>query len=94
LDETIEKYGAPAIFNTDQESQYTSEIYTKALKNRNVKISMDGKGRPIDNIFIERLWRALNMKMYIYKVIRMGLHFIMDLKNILISIMNKDSISH
>ena len=59
LNETIEKYGAPSIFNTDQGSQYTSEIHTKALKDNNVKISMDGKGRAIDNIFIERLWRTV-----------------------------------
>ncbi len=50
---------APSIFNTDQGSQYTSEIHTKALKDNNVKISMDGKGRAIDNIFIERLWRTV-----------------------------------
>jgi putative transposase len=52
LNETIEKYGAPSIFNTDQGSQYTSEIHNKALKKNNIKISMDGKGRAIDNIFI------------------------------------------
>ena len=59
LNETIEKYGAPSIFNTDQGSQYTSEIHTKALKDNNIKISMDGKGRAIDYIFIERLWRTV-----------------------------------
>ena len=55
LNETIVKHGVSSIFNTDQGSQYTSEIHTKALKDNNVKISMDGKGRAIDNIFIERL---------------------------------------
>ena len=59
LSETIEKHGAPEIFNTDQGSQYTSEIHTKVLKNNDIKISMDGKGRAIDNIFIERLWRSV-----------------------------------
>ena len=59
FNKTIEKHGAPSIFNTDQGSQYTSEIETKALKVTNVKISMDGKARLIDNIFIERLWRTV-----------------------------------
>ena len=59
LNETIEKHGTPPIFNTDQGSQYTSEIHIKAQKNNNIKISMDGKGRAIDNIFIERLWRTV-----------------------------------
>ena len=59
LSETIEKHGCPEIFNTDQGSQYTSEIHTKVLKNNDIKISMDGKGRAIDNIFIERLWRSV-----------------------------------
>lgn len=59
LEETIEKYGKPEIFNTDQGSQYTSDIHIKTLKNNGVKISMDGKGRAIDNIFIERLWRSV-----------------------------------
>lgn len=59
LNETIDKHGVPMIFNTDQGSQYTSEIHTKALKDKKIKISMDGKGRAIDNIFIERLWRTV-----------------------------------
>jgi putative transposase len=59
LGETIEKYGKPEIFNTDQGSQYTSDIHIKTLKDNGIKISMDGKGRAIDNIFIERLWRSV-----------------------------------
>lgn len=59
LTETIEKHGNPEIFNTDQGSQYTSEVHTKVLKDNDIKISMDGKGRAIDNIFIERLWRSV-----------------------------------
>jgi putative transposase len=59
LKQTIEKYGKPEIFNTDQGSQYTSEVHTKLLINNNIKISVDGKGRAIDNIFIERLWRTV-----------------------------------
>ena len=52
-------YGKPIIFNTDQGSQFTSFLFTNTLKDHEVKISMDGKGRWMDNIFIERLWRSL-----------------------------------
>lgn len=51
--------GKPEIFNTDQGSQFTSLAFTSALEDRNIQISMDGKGRAIDNIFIERLWRSV-----------------------------------
>lgn len=59
LSETIEKYGKSEIFNTDQGSQYTSKEHIKILEHNKIKISMDGKGRAIDNIFIERLWRTV-----------------------------------
>lgn len=59
LEEALERYGAPEIFNTDQGSQFTSSEFTRALRERDIKISMDGKGRYIDNIFVERLWRSL-----------------------------------
>jgi len=59
LQEAIDKHGKPEIFNTDQGSQYTSEVHTKLLIRNDIKISMDGKGRAIDNIFIERLWRSV-----------------------------------
>ena len=59
LSETIEKHGCPEIFNTDQGSQYTSEVHLNVLKDNEIRISMDGKGRAIDNIFIERLWRSV-----------------------------------
>jgi putative transposase len=59
LQEAIDKHGKPEIFNTDQGSQYTSEVHTKLLLRNDIKISMDGKGRAIDNIFIERLWRSV-----------------------------------
>jgi putative transposase len=52
-------HGFPEIFNTDQGSQFTSEAFTSVLIERGVKISMDGKGRYLDNIFVERLWRSL-----------------------------------
>jgi putative transposase len=59
LNEAIETYGAPAIFNTDQGSQFTSEDFTGVLKQHDIRISMDGKGRWIDNVFVERLWRSV-----------------------------------
>ncbi len=58
LDEALAHYGTPEIFNTDQGSQYTSEIHTQRLKNKGITISMDGKGRATDNICIERFWRS------------------------------------
>lgn len=59
LEEALSKYGRPKIFNSDQGSQFTSNKFTDILKNRKVKISMTGKGRCHDNIFVERLWRSL-----------------------------------
>jgi len=59
LEEAIERYGAPGIFNTDQGCQFTSEDFTGVLKEHGVKISMDGKGRWVDNVFVERLWRSV-----------------------------------
>lgn len=59
LEEAMARYGRPEIFNTDQGSQFTSLDFTGALKDAEVKISMDGRGRWIDNRFIERLWRSL-----------------------------------
>lgn len=59
LEEAIEKYGIPEIFNTDQGCQYTSVEFTGQLKHHNIQISMDGKGSWRDNIMIERVWRSL-----------------------------------
>ena len=59
LDEALEKYGKPEIFNTDQGSQFTSEAFTGRLKKEGIKISMDGKGRWCDNVFVERFWRSI-----------------------------------
>ena len=58
LDEALSLYGTPEIFNTDQGSQYTSEVHTQRLKNKGITISMDGRGRATDNICIERFWRS------------------------------------
>jgi len=59
LGEALSRYGRPEIFNTDQGSQFTSLAFTGALKAAGIEISMDGRGRCMDNIFIERLWRSL-----------------------------------
>lgn len=59
LREALCTFGTPEIFNTDQGCQFTSEEFIKVLKDAHVKISMDGKGRWMDNVFIERLWRSL-----------------------------------
>lgn len=59
LDEALGRYGKPRIFNTDQGSQFTSEAFTGRLIAAGVAISMDGRGRFLDNIFIERLWRSI-----------------------------------
>ena len=56
---TLEGYGPPEIFNSDQGSQFTSVDFTDVLKEAGIRISMDGKGRWMDNVFIERLWRSL-----------------------------------
>jgi putative transposase len=57
LEEALKNYGTPEIFNTDQGSQFTSEAFTGILNAREIRISMDGKGRWMDNVFIERLWK-------------------------------------
>ena len=59
LESAIRKYGTPEIFNSDQGSQFTSKAFREILENRGVKISMDGKGRALDNIVIERFWRTI-----------------------------------
>jgi putative transposase len=59
LEEAIARYGRPQIFNTDQGAQFTSEDFTGILKANGIEISMDGKGRWMDNVFIERLWRSV-----------------------------------
>jgi putative transposase len=59
LEEALEKHGCPAVFNTDQGSQFTAEAFTSVLKQRGIALSMDGKGAWRDNIFVERLWRSV-----------------------------------
>jgi putative transposase len=65
LQEAISHYGKPEIINSDQGSQFTSDCYIELLKSNEIQISMDGKGRALDNIFIERLWRSVKQE-YVY----------------------------
>jgi putative transposase len=59
MKEALWRHGTPEIFNTDQGSQFTSDAFTRVLRDAGVTISMDGKGRWMDNVFIERLWRSV-----------------------------------
>lgn len=59
LEEAMDRYGKPEIFNSDQGSQFSSHDFTSVLRDAGVRISMDGRGRWLDNVFIERLWRSL-----------------------------------
>jgi len=59
LQEALSRYGEPELFNTDQGAQFTADSFTHVLRDCGIKISMDGKGRCIDNVFVERLWRSL-----------------------------------
>ena len=79
LKEALFKYGAPEIFNTDQGCQFTSEAFTSVLKTWNVKISMDGKGRFRDNIFVERLWRTLKYERIYLNVYETGAELSKDM---------------
>ena len=73
LDDAIGRYGVPEIFNTDQGSQFTSWAWTQRLKEAGVRISMDGRGRFLDNIFIERLWRSLKYEcIYLHGIVRLN----------------------
>ena len=63
----------PEIFNTDQGSQFTSDVFTGVLKDQNILISMDGKGRALDNVFIERLWRTVKYELIYINEYQSGL---------------------
>lgn len=73
LEEAVRTHGKPEIFNSDQGVQFTSEAFTSALKNKGIVISMDGRGRAFDNIFVERLWRSVKYeKVYLNGYATMG----------------------
>ncbi len=60
LEAALARFGVPEIFNTDQGSQFTSTAFTDVLHNAGIRISMDGRSRCLDNVFVERLWRSVN----------------------------------
>jgi putative transposase len=62
LEEAISRHGKPEIVNSDQGSQFTADCYVELLKKNGIEISMDGKGRALDNVFIERLWRSVKQE--------------------------------
>ena len=65
--DALQRFGQPEVFNTDQGSQFTSGAFTDELLARGIKVSMDGRGRYLDNIFVERLWRSLKYEeVYLY----------------------------
>ena len=84
LEEAIKRYGAPEIFNTDQGSQFTSKNFIAVLTEREIQISMDGKGRALDNVFIERFWRSLKQEK-IYMII---LNTVKEAKNAITDYIN------
>jgi putative transposase len=87
LQDAMDRYGKPEIFNTDQGSQFTAEAFTALLEASGVQVSMDGKGRFLDNIFIERLWRSLKYEDIFIKAYgsvaeaRLGIHAWMKFYN-------------
>lgn len=81
LREAISMQGSPTIFNTDQGSQFTSEVFTSVLLAHGIQISMDGKGRAIDNIFIERLWRSVKYEDIYIKCYEDGLSLYKGMKD-------------
>ena len=72
LEEALAAHGRPEIFNTDQGSQFTAPRFTEVLKDAGVRISMDGRGRWMDNVFIERLWRSLKYECVYLHVFETG----------------------
>ena len=67
LKDCLAKHGNPEIFNTDQGSQFTANMFLEVLLEKQISISMDGKGRALNNVFIERFWRSLKQeKIYLY----------------------------
>jgi len=80
LQDAIKKHGKPEVFNTDQGSQFTSDLFIKTLKDNEIQISMDGKGRALDNIYIERFWKTIKYENIYLNVYENGLHLYEGLK--------------
>lgn len=79
LKEAIKEYGKPEIFNTDQGVQFTSNSFILVLETEQIKISMDGKGRALDNVFIERFWRSLKQE----KIYRLDIETVREAKEVI-----------
>ena len=79
LQEAIGRFGKPEIFNTDQGSRFTSFTFTNTLKDADIRISMDGRGRWMDNVFIERLWRSLKYEC-VYTLYSLGNFAVLSLR--------------
>ncbi len=80
LDEALSRFGTPEIFNSDQGSQFTSNQFTEHLQEANIAISMDGRGRCYDNIFIERLWRSIKYELIYIQEFEDGKHLTDEVK--------------
>lgn len=80
VQEAINRYGTPEILNTDQGSQFTSEVFTKGVLAAEIRLSMDGKGRAIDNVFIERFWRSVKYEEIYLNPPNNGLELHLNLK--------------
>ncbi len=80
LEEALEEYGCPDIFNSDQGSQFTAKVFTERLRTAGAQVSMDGRGRCHDNIFIERLWRSLKYELIYLKSFEDGNHLNQEVK--------------
>ena len=81
MKEAVNRHGKPDIVNTDQGSQFSSEVFSDYLLDNEIKISMDGKGRAIDNIFIERLWKSVKQEHLYLKVPQDGMELYNGLKD-------------
>jgi len=81
LEEALARYPTPEIFNSDQGAQFTANAFTGRLKQAKVHISMDGRGRCHDNIFIERLWRSVKWELIYLKAFDDGQHLSQEIKN-------------
>jgi putative transposase len=80
LELALLKHGAPKIFNSGQGSQFTATTFTDRLKAATIQISMDGRGRYLDNIFIERLWRSVKYELIYIKAFEDGIHLKQEVK--------------
>nr|MDJ0707221.1 integrase core domain-containing protein [Leptolyngbyaceae cyanobacterium MO_188.B28] len=80
LEESLSIYSPPQIFNSDQGAQFTGNAFTERLKHSEIAISMDGRGRCHDNIFIERLWRSVKWELIYLKAFEDGQHLMAELK--------------